>query len=633
MMLYPEKLRARFWSAALWAGIAAAAAVPRLVVLRHAETHLDADESIVGLMALHASQGGGLPAFFWGQHYGGGHVIEAALAAILFKLGGGPSAFLLQIVPALFACGMVALAFAWVREIYGTRTAVWAALAVSFSTPFLKSSLKADGYIETMFLCMLGFYLLHRVRGAVDARRGAAAFSYSAALGAVFGLAWWSYDFSLVLAAAAGIVLLRRKLIRGVAHTFVLCLGFLLGAAPVIWDNLAHDYANLRHLVSGTESGRPFYEHFWFAAMRLVTVQFPSFLTRECVHVFVYPPPWEAWLHAGLLLIGILVVVRQRARSRAPGVWALAPALFALVYCATGISGALDPRDPWNFTKNVWTLGRAPRYLLPLEPYLTLLAVIGIAILLKSKRPPARYLGVMSAACLAFVCALGFASILSDNTIYEGNIKTRPGSIPGVVERLKQEKITCVHTTYFIKWRILFESRETVHAMDIDIMRGGKQSYDFYEQNACGGDSPPTFVMHRSSPLGLEIYNNIRHGMIPYREPEAVGDHVIFLPEKHDDMEAQFHEQKKEREAVNRILIEKRAEDLSERTGMDPEMAEEVEMRMMEAMQEKLEALNAPDAVRREQERILREMDLKFSGKSATATLQTPAPAEDDILP
>jgi len=616
---------------ALWAGLVAAAVLPRLAVLRHAEQYLDADESVVGLMAMHAAQGRGLPAFFWGQHYGGGHVIEAALAAVFFRLNGGPSAFLLQIVPVLFATGIVLLAFAWAREIYGTRTAVWAALAVSFSTPFLKSSLKADGYIETMFLCFLGFYLLHRLRGAVDARRGAASFLYTAAMSAVFGLAWWSYDFSLVLCAAAAVVLVRRKLIRGVSHAFILLLGFLLGAAPVIWDNLAHDYANLRHLVSGAETVRPFYEQIWFSAVRLFTVQWPAFLTRECVHVFVYPPPWEAWLYMGLLLIGILVLVQQREKSKVPGVWVLAPVFFIIVYCATGLSGALDPQDSWNFTKNVWTLGRSPRYLLPVEPYLTLLAVIGIGILVNSKRPPARYLGIMAAPTLAFVLALGFASILEDNTIYEGNVKTDPLSIPGVVQRLEEQGIDCVHTTYFIKWRILFQSREAVHAMDIDIVRGDKQGYDYYEMNACGGDKPPVFVLHKSSPLGLAIFQNIKKGSIPYKPPEIIGDHVIFFPEKQEDVEKQFQEQKQEREAVNKILTEDSVKEQADRSGVDPDVVEEVDSDMLRDMQKRLEELEAPDAVQKEQERILQELDAQYPEDHATGT--APAPADEEILP
>ena len=634
MMLYPEKIREKFWRVSLWAGVVLAALVPRLALLWNVERHLDADESIVGLMALHAARDGRLPAFFWGQHYGGGHVIEAALSAVLFKLGGGPSAALVQIVPMAFSVGLVVLAFAWVREIYGTRTAVWAALALSFSTPLLKSSLKADGYIETMFLCFVGLYLLHRLRAAVDARRGPASFGFSAALGFVFGLAWWSYDFSLIFALAAALVGVRRKLVRGVTHSFILGLGFLFGAAPILYDNLAHDFANVNHLAASITPGREWYAHFVFSVVRLVTIQLPAFLTRECVHVFVFPPPWEAWLYFMILAVAALVLIQQRARSHMPGVWALAPALYLLFYCATAISGDLSDKDPWNFRQTLWTMGRAPRYLLPVEPYMTLMAVAGLGILIKSKRPPARFLGIMAAPTLAFVMGLGVFSILDDNTLYEGNVKTRPGSIPAVVRFLKANNIDCVHTTYFIKWRILFESRETVYAMDIDILRGGKQGFAYFEENGCGGGKPPAFVFHRDSPIGLAIYQNIQQGVIPYKTPAVMGDHVVFLPVDLKNTKEQVEDQNREQNAVNEILTEPHGVNIL--SGVDAAETGDPEAALKQSLENRLQDLESDDAEQREKERILLELDEKFPDKPGAANKagkSKPVPARPSETP
>lgn len=530
-MLYPEKMREGLRRAAMWAGIGLLGLVPRLLVMARAETRLDADESIVGLMALHAVREGKLTAFFWGQHYGGGHVIEAALASLLFRIS-GVSAAAVQIVPALFAAGLIVLVFAYAREIYGNRTAFWAAAVLSFSTPFLKSSLKADGYIETIFFMFLGLYLLHKFRGYVEKKRSVAALVLSGGMALSLGLAWWSYDFGLLAGVVAAAFIIRKRMIRGVGHFIVMLLCFCLGAAPIIIDNLFHDFANAGHLATGLRTDAPFLTHFIFSVERLFRIQLPAFFSRECVHVFVYPPPLESWVYAGLALAAVAVLLHQRARSRMPGVWALIPAAYLILYCATGVSGLILPEDPGNF-KSVWTLGKSPRYLLPLEPYVSLWLALAIGILTQARRAVWRYAGALCAVALCAALAFGFAAILDDNTIYEGNVKTNPESVPRVVAFLRAKKIKCVHTTYFIKWRILFEGRESITAVDSLIMSGEKQGFDQYERAACPGKNPPAFVFHKDNPVRFAIYEQVQNGVFPYNSPEIILDHIVLYPRVH----------------------------------------------------------------------------------------------------
>ncbi|MFH1539691.1 MAG: hypothetical protein ABIH66_12105, partial [bacterium] len=124
---------------------------PRVYLLLTTERTPDADECIVGLMALHVSRGERPPVFFYGQHYGGGHVIEA-LAAVPWFVREGPSAVAVQAVPVVFSVALALLVFFWMGRAMGQGVGFVCALALSFSTPFLKSSFKADGYIETIFL-------------------------------------------------------------------------------------------------------------------------------------------------------------------------------------------------------------------------------------------------------------------------------------------------------------------------------------------------------------------------------------------------------------------------------------------------------------------------------------------------
>ena len=59
----------------------------RLLLLFNGQRFVDGDEGVVGIMARHITEGS-FPITRYGQHYGGGHVIEAYLAALLFLLFG-----------------------------------------------------------------------------------------------------------------------------------------------------------------------------------------------------------------------------------------------------------------------------------------------------------------------------------------------------------------------------------------------------------------------------------------------------------------------------------------------------------------------------------------------------------------
>ncbi|HPI76180.1 MAG TPA: glycosyltransferase family 39 protein, partial [bacterium] len=208
MIFDPARFRRKAATAAKWAALVAMAAVPRLAMMATVERRLDADESIVGLMAKHIAAGEGVPFFFYGQHYGGGHVIEALFAAPLFKAF-GPSEWAIHLSPVLFSVGIVLLVYIYMQKVYGGKAGLLAAALTAFSTPFLKSSLKADGYVETIFLGMAALMVARLIEEAYRAGAGRRRMMLCAALGVILGLAWWSYDFALIYAIALIPVALR----------------------------------------------------------------------------------------------------------------------------------------------------------------------------------------------------------------------------------------------------------------------------------------------------------------------------------------------------------------------------------------------------------------------------------------
>ncbi|MEW6200996.1 MAG: hypothetical protein AB1546_03410 [bacterium] len=464
----------------------AVAVIPRLIVLLTAETRTDADESIVGLMAIHIARGEGVPIFFYGQHYGGGHVIEALIAALLFRLF-GVSSLIVQAIPAVFAAGVILVVFFSLRRCAGGGIAFLAALILAFSTPFLKSSLKADGYIETIFLGLLALHLLQHL--VLTNEQGTKTNLILYATGFLLGLAWWSYDFGLVYLAAVSLVLLVHKKLT-VSRAVVFGVFFLVGATPLIYDNLTSDFANLKHLLYGRTTAEPLAAHFFRSAIRFLQYDFAASLTRDCIHNFPPSIPTAALIYALIAGGGFVVSLLGRKNLNLPAALYITPLIFVFLYFLSPFSGA------------------SPRYLLPLEPFISIHIAAAVFILMRSRHCIAHMVSVCVFFLMISVLSFGFSSIISDKSIVEGNVKTDPKSVTEIIEFLNSENITCVHTTYFIKWRIIFESREKIAAIDMLASRK-PDSYMRYESRGCPPGAPVAIVLHKRSPYFLSNLNRL----------------------------------------------------------------------------------------------------------------------------
>src|SRR5690242_4421466 len=127
----------------------------RLWLLLGPYSEIDADEAVVGLMAMQVP--GELPAFYWEQHYLG--TIEPLVAAGLFALA-GPSAAALKLVPAAFSVAFIGLVYLTARPVFGPGPALLSALYLAVPPSFFAAwSVKArGGYPEALALgqaCLL----------------------------------------------------------------------------------------------------------------------------------------------------------------------------------------------------------------------------------------------------------------------------------------------------------------------------------------------------------------------------------------------------------------------------------------------------------------------------------------------
>ncbi len=506
MVLDPVKIRNGVGRLLMWAALCAVALVPRLLMMFTVERRLDADESIVGLMAKHIAAGEGVPFFFYGQDYGGGHVIEALLAAPVFLLT-GTAEWPVLLGPVLFSTATVLLVFVFVRNQLGGRAGFACAALFSFSVPYLKSSLKADGYIETMFLGLLAVVLMQSFARAVREKREVAACEYAALAGMAVGLGLWSYDFAVVYLAAVVLMSLRAGILRaGRAGAFA--GGLAVGLGPLIAANLLGNWGHLKHFAAAGPGGVSSPVDFPIKLFDLLVSELPAFISSNCIHNFVYPAPWYSWLIYAAVGCSAMLIIGFRKRLHVS--IALVPVLVIAAYTVSGYAG------------------RSPRYLLALEPFLTIIPVAAAVLLLRSEKYLSHLIGAAIIIAMITGTIAGDIDVFRDGTIVEGNVETDPESLPAVVLMLENEGIDCIYTTYFIKWRILFLTDERINA--VDIKAGERENaYLRYEDAGCPEDEQPSYVFHKHSRQVGVVASQISGEFQPYKVARTV-DHLVMVP-------------------------------------------------------------------------------------------------------
>jgi 4-amino-4-deoxy-L-arabinose transferase-like glycosyltransferase len=502
----------------LWTVMAAALAY-RIALLATTCAHAHADEAIVGVMARHILERGERPLFYYGQSYGGGGALEAYAAALAFALFGESTAAL-KLAPLLFSIATIPATY-WVARRVSREGRLGARLAILFlvlAPPTFEWSVAArGGYVETMFFSMLLVFTAWPAWAGPTARgeRSAAwALDEHAIsepplssrrwllLGAVAGFAFYLFGLIAPAIVTVGAFLLAARAMtwRSLAATGG---GFLLGAAPIVYENVRHRFVNVRHLLSSPEGDgvvarlRDVVAH----VARLITHDLPAFFT-PWIDDFVTEIPPDAWaLFAATSMLGVAHVVATRDRWRVawrcafmrrdaertqPHLAPLLPivyvAIYALLYAASRFAGV------------------TPRYLLALYPMLAILAANGAAALIRSPARARRLVGWTLACAVAAIGLARAALFIGPATTREYNVATRGESVPAMIALLERENARVVFATPPIKWKILWEGRERILAAthflpQEDWFRRPQLEQDALER-AAWGDEPAAFVTH-----------------------------------------------------------------------------------------------------------------------------------------
>ncbi len=400
------------------------------IALGGAAATITPDGTVYGIVTLRILEGAEHLVFLPNQPYGG--TLTAHLAAPLAAIGDLPRAFTLVSLAfyALFVAGLHRLAF-W---LFGARVALLAGLYAAFAPVVVtRYSLNNDGtYVELLALGTWALWLL--ARWTQEPRRGPL---LALAIGVLLGLGFWYHIFAIVHIAAATLAMVLFGLRRAARSLVLLTAGLVLGAAPALLWNAAHDWQSFEYFVPGLAQGsEP-------GAARLVAglgSRLLGMVSENAPVLMGYDIGYGrgldrallvlGWLGVAVALVSFVMVARLALRGRSKPLGVVL--LFVLVNVA--VVAAAARHVPGN-----------PRYLLTVMSVLPALMAYGF--------------GTGKRRVLLFVLIAGsaLASAAQVPPTLRSDFRWR-----AFVARLEAEGVRYCYTDFHLATRINFISRERV---------------------------------------------------------------------------------------------------------------------------------------------------------------------------
>jgi len=497
----------------------------RLGLLFSGQRYVDGDDAVVGMMAKHILTRGERPLFYYGQPYGGGHVIEAYLASLLYLLFGF-SSIPLKLVPLIFSLGVITLTYLLLERFFNERVAILSGLLLAVSSPFIKSSLKVNGYIETIFFCLLSLFLFLSIYFENERDYGRIAL-----FGLVCGLSYYLFDFALLYLLTCLLFFFVRDKRCFFRKSFLIFLfPFLLGVSPLIWINLKTNFLQVRHLIHGPpllfEGPKEASKAFPFLAnlKGLFIHDLPAFLGPEAVHLFVKKISLFSWIHYFIFLFSLTFLIAKTRGSLKNLFFSLLP----------------GRRFSLNFKREVWFIcyflifiilyslspfaGGCPRFLLPLYPFIPISIAFFLNWLWERKRIQ-KAISSLLLVLLLFV-DLGYdISLAKSDEVIDGRTRTSGKIASRIVKFLNDQDIKYIYTTYFLKWRIIFESNERIIASHYH--HGTLHRYPLYERIVARAENF-AYVFHLQDPSCEFLEDYLKENSIDYKKETINGVAIYY---------------------------------------------------------------------------------------------------------
>ena len=420
--------------------------VIRLTYLSSSEIFLDSDESLIGVMGIHISEGRHVPIFAYGQAYKG--TLESITHALFFKVF-EPSLFILKIVPFFYYLLAVLMICLLLKKHTSVNYLNYLALLIFPSLfPFL-FFIKAGYGAEVVFLCFLFLFIFFKFKETRN-------ISYIYSLSFIAGFAIYLQIISLLFFLVVlfiGILdkqVYVKQLSLGVKNYLIFILSFILGISPIIIFNITYNvnyavnfkidlfgnffnkfelivYEILPAFFGGVGSGGQHLSYFSLAEVVLVVLSVASVL-------FVVVKYWQY----------ILSIITFKKRNYSLQVYLL------IIFISYFFIIFISP-----YTTDIYSV----RYLILVAPILPILMSIAYSSL-KSKS------GVMANGYFALVIICGFIS-LSQIMFIDGEknsklfkLFTTSSKYGELISFLNSNNIKYGYADYWDQWNINFISKE-----------------------------------------------------------------------------------------------------------------------------------------------------------------------------
>ena len=414
----------------------------KVALLLTSQRVLDADEAIIGLMALHITHGLSHPLFFYGQSYDAGAGVLAHAIAIASSIS-GVSAISVKATALGLWMVMVFIASNIVRTWIGWRAAGLTAALILWAPTSAEWAMKArGGHMLAVVLMLLTVGL------ALQDSTGS--YGRSAAIGALAAAAVWAQPSSLpVIATVVGWLVVESLLKRRFLSPALLALGAaavsivplaVLRTTGSTWSWQAFAGTSARH-----------------DPVLLVSSVLPKVFTRELDGSFPPEPQWMTvvgyvWLTAAAFACTAIVLALQRQtltdRLRRPASILLAAA------CASPIAMFMVDSDYAR-----------PRILLALYPLACIAVAVVIDLWWRTTRRPWPALLVSTLVLSGIAVHAGSSGPPTIHGAGEQEQRLAGTVVDQMVADLDRHNVSCVFSqSPMLQWNLMFASGERIAA-------------------------------------------------------------------------------------------------------------------------------------------------------------------------
>lgn len=439
------------------------------------------DASVIGLMAKHTITKGKLHYFYYGQYYNGAGAIVSYLL-IPFILLWDVSSLSVNLLLLLINIIFFILFYIIIFKIFNEKIANLSLLFFLFaSNAFLLLRLTKLDYLISLILNTLLFYFFYK--SVVEEGK----IKYLILFGLTAAIAHWAFEFVLPLLFMMLVFWFIKDKQFFIKRRFgIFFASLLIGEIPLIIYNLKHNFANIKQLFAGTFIHRFVCEHNLLPGAvdfggRIVNhckifgdtkIKSSLSTTLETIHSFFGDgTPGYIYLLVFLISLAYLLFLNydnfklifkdifrlnNSKIKKLKFIEIFIISYLLLYFLAYLVSGFSDTQ-----------------HLLPIYPFLAI--AMGISFNHFFSLQKAKQYSIMG---IVLLCLVIFSSIISYISIIDSGNKDDESNI---INFLNENEINYVYTTYFIKWKLLFQSNEDIIASCRGLCPCGYR-YPLYEE-------------------------------------------------------------------------------------------------------------------------------------------------------